>query len=45
MDEVFGEENFVATIIWHKMDSPKNTARHLSEDHDYVVLYARDAAR
>jgi len=45
MDEVFGEENFVATIIWHKMDSPKNTARHLSEDHDYVMLYARDAAR
>ena len=45
MDEVFGEENFVATIIWHKMDSPKNTARHLSEDHDYVTLYARDAAR
>jgi len=45
MDEVFGEENFVATIIWHKMDSPKNTARHLSEDHDYVMLYARDATR
>ncbi|MCY3586679.1 MAG: site-specific DNA-methyltransferase [Acidimicrobiaceae bacterium] len=45
LDEVFGEENFVATIVWHKMDSPKNTARHLSEDHDYVVLYARDAAR
>ena len=45
MDEVFGEENFVATIIWHKMDSPKNTARHLSEDHDYVMLYARSATR
>ncbi len=41
MDEVFGEENFVATIVWHKMDSPKNTARHLSEDHDYIVIYAR----
>jgi len=26
MDEVFGSENFIATIIWHKMDSPKNTA-------------------
>jgi adenine-specific DNA-methyltransferase len=40
MDEVFGEENFVATIIWHKVDSPKNTAQHLSEDHEYLVLYA-----
>ena len=45
MDEVFGEDNFVATICWHKMDSPKNTARHLSEDHDYVVIYGRNAAR
>ena len=43
MDEVFGEDNFIATVIWHKMDSPKNTARHLSEDHDYVVIYARNA--
>ena len=43
MDEVFGEENFIATVIWHKMDSPKNTARHFSEDHDYLLVVARDA--
>lgn len=42
-DEIFGAENFVAQIIWHKMDSPKNSAKHVSEDHDYVVLYARNA--
>jgi adenine specific DNA methylase Mod len=41
MDEVFGEENFVASIVWHKVDSPKNTAMHLSEDHEYILLYAR----
>ena len=45
MDEVFGEENFVATVCWHKMDSPKNTALHFSEDHDYVLVYGRNAAR
>jgi DNA modification methylase len=45
MDEVFGEENFIATIIWHKMDSPKNTAIHFSEDHDYIVVYAKSAAK
>ena len=44
MDEVFGEENFLATIIWHKMDSPKNTAIHFSEDHDYIIAYARAAS-
>lgn len=43
MDEIFGEPNFIAVVIWHKMDSPKNSARHLSEDHEYLVLYARDA--
>ena len=38
MNEVFGAENFVATIIWQKVFSPKNSARHFSEDHDYVVV-------
>ena len=41
MDEVFGEENFVATVIWQKVFSPKNTAKYFSEDHDYVMAYAR----
>lgn len=40
MDEIFGPKNFVASAIWNMMDSPKNSARHLSEDHEYVVLYA-----
>ncbi|HTW92242.1 MAG TPA: site-specific DNA-methyltransferase [bacterium] len=44
MNEVFGEENFIATVIWQKVYAPKNTARHFSEDHDYVVVYARDGA-
>lgn len=43
MDELFGPENFIATVIWHKMDSPKNSAIHFSEDHDYLLIYAKDA--
>lgn len=43
MDEIFGEQNFVATVIWQKMDGPKNTAYHLSEDHDYILIYAKKA--
>ena len=42
MDEIFGAENFVATVIWHKVHTLKNTARQFSEDHDYVVVYARN---
>ena len=41
-DEVFGAQNFVATIIWQKVFSPKNTAAYFSEDHDYIVVYAKD---
>ena len=43
MDEVFGEANFLTTVIWQKIFSPKNTAKHFSEDHDFVLVYARDA--
>lgn len=42
MSEVFGEENFVTTIIWQKVYAPKNTAKHFSEDHDYIVVYAKN---
>ncbi|MFO8006433.1 MAG: site-specific DNA-methyltransferase [Candidatus Brocadiia bacterium] len=42
MDEVFGEENFVATVLWQKVFAPKNTAKYFSVDHDYVVTYARN---
>jgi adenine-specific DNA-methyltransferase len=40
-DEVFGEENFVANIIWEKNFSPKNDAKWLSENHDYIIVYAK----
>ena len=43
MDEIFGAKNFVATVLWQKIFSPKNSARHLSEDHDYIVVYASNA--
>lgn len=45
LDGVFGAENFIATVVWHKMDSPKNSAVHFSEDHDYIMVYARNADR
>ncbi|WP_066638626.1 site-specific DNA-methyltransferase [Desulfolucanica intricata] len=43
MNEIFGEENFVATVIWQKVFSPKNTARLFSVDHDFIIIYARNA--
>jgi adenine-specific DNA-methyltransferase len=45
MDEVFGRRNFLSTMIWRKNYSPKSTARHFSEDHDYISVYAKNADR
>jgi len=42
LDEIFGADNFVATCIWQKNFSPKNSAQFFSEDHDYVLVYAKD---
>ena len=44
LDEVFGGENFVATVIWQKVYAPKNTAQYFSEDHDYILIYAKNKA-
>lgn len=41
MDEIFGEENFVATIIWEKVYSPKNSAKYFSDNHDFILVYSR----
>lgn len=41
-DEIFGRQNFVASIIWQKMFSPKSTAKHFSDAHDYLLVYAKN---
>lgn len=41
-NEVFGEENFVAQLIWERAFSPKNDAKYVSNSHDYVLMYARN---
>lgn len=42
LGRVFGASNFVNTLIWQKVYSPKNSARHFSEDHDYIVVFAKN---
>src|SRR5574344_3169447 len=40
-DEIFGEDNFVATLIWERAYSPKNDAKFISNSHDYILMYAK----
>jgi len=44
LNQVFGEENFVADLIWQKKYSPANDATWFSDDHDYILVYAGDKA-
>ena len=40
-DNVFGEDNFLAQLIWEKAFAPKNDAKFFSDSHDYILVYAR----
>lgn len=42
LDEVFGRDNFVTNIVWEKADSPRNSARQFSTDHDYILVYSKN---
>ncbi len=41
MNEIFGEENFVAQIIWERAFAPVNLKKHFSESHDYILCFAK----
>lgn len=43
MDEVFGEENHITCITWQKKVSPANDATHFSGDHEYLLVFAKNA--
>lgn len=41
-DEVFGRRNFVNSVIWEKKYSPQNDAKWLSDNHDFILVYAKN---
>lgn len=45
LDEVFGQNNYIAEIMWHKTTSSKNDNSGISIDHDVIMVYARDAKK
>ena len=40
-DEIFGERNFIAQLIWERAYSPKNDAKFISNSHDYIFMFAK----
>ena len=41
MDEIFGEENFVAEIIWNSKYTTSNDAKYLSNQHETILFYSK----
>lgn len=41
-DELFGRENFISTVIWHKKGTRSNDARWFSDNHDFILIYAKN---
>lgn len=42
LDEIFGRQNFVSSVIWEKKFSPQNDAKWLSDSHDFILVYAKN---
>lgn len=41
-DEIFGRQNFIANVVWQNAYTANQTARHISDTHDHILVYARD---
>ena len=41
-DEIYGENNFLAQIVWERAFSPINLMKHFSPAHDYILCYAKN---
>lgn len=42
LDEVFGQNKFVAEIVWGKSDTSRNDAKQFSKDQDYIYVYSKN---
>ncbi len=42
LDEIFGEQNFIQNIIWQKKYAASNDAKYFSDNHDFIICYAKN---
>lgn len=42
-NEIFGEQNFIANLIWKSKSGGANDSRYFAVDHEYVVVYAKNS--
>lgn len=42
LDTVFNRENFINTVIWQKKYAPQNDAKYFTDNHDLIMVYAKN---
>jgi adenine-specific DNA-methyltransferase len=42
LNAIFGEENFVANLIWHKKITGGYDSKHFNVQHEYILVYSRN---
>ena len=42
MDEIFGREKYIQTVVWRNCDNSNNDAKQFSQDHNYILVYSRN---
>lgn len=42
-DEIFGENNFLAQVVWERAYAPINLKKNFSASHDYILVYGKNA--
>jgi adenine-specific DNA-methyltransferase len=43
MNEIFGEENFVAQIIWKRKAGGGSDSKYIALDHEYIICYIKNS--
>jgi adenine-specific DNA-methyltransferase len=43
-DEIFGENNFLAQVVWERAYAPINLKKNFSTSHDYILVYGKDTS-
>lgn len=41
-DEIFGEDNFVANIVWNSISSVLKQSKYIRKEHEYILCYANN---
>ncbi len=44
-DEIFGRKNFITNAIWQKKHTRQNDARYFSDNHDHILVFAKEKER